>query len=412
MSQPAHPHHHASIPGSDRCSPFDPNTGASTRAASPRAPQATLSPELTGKKTQARQLLQNAQLLNALPLYEELAKAAPDDAEIQFGLAFSLYSKAKNDSSASEAQALLDRSRQAANKAQQLGYKSDLFTMLLSSLKDPNLPAKLSENEDANQKMKEGEAAFGRGDNDAAIAAYYAALKLDPKLYSAALFAGDACFRKHDIGCSSEWFSKAITIDTNIETAHRYWGDALLAAGKPDEARDQYIEAIIAGPYVKQTWNSLVNWGKKTNVPVSSIQLSRPPIGEDAKTITVDSSNIDHPGTGRDAWLTYQMVRTAWRMKTFAERYPKEPTYRHTLEEENAALSGVVDAIDPKKATNLDPQLANLEKLKKDGMISCWIVLNGADEGIAQDFPAYRDAHRDLLQRYLRTYIIHEKTTN
>jgi hypothetical protein len=32
------------------------------------------------------------------------------------------------------------------------------------------------------------------------------------------------------------------------ETAYRYWGDAQLSAGKVDEARTKYLEALIADP--------------------------------------------------------------------------------------------------------------------------------------------------------------------
>ena len=41
------------------------------------------------------------------------------------------------------------------------------------------------EDAEATAKMMEGEAAFGHGHNEAALAAYAAALKLDPKLYAA-----------------------------------------------------------------------------------------------------------------------------------------------------------------------------------------------------------------------------------
>lgn len=369
----------------------------------------SLSPELEQKRQQARQFLAKAQTLNALPLYEELAKAAPEDAEIQYGLAFCLYTKAKADAPPADVPALIERSRQAANKAKMLGYKSDLFAMLLSTLEQGNgLPPSPSANEEASQRLKEGEAAFARGDNDAAIAAYSAALKLDPKLYYAALYAGDACFRKKDIACSSEWFSKAIELQPDTETAHRYWGDALMAADKPREALDQYIEAIVANPYVKQTWGSLVNWGKKNNVQLASIRIDRPAMSDAPNSINIDPAILEHPETGRTAWTSYSIVRLAWRAKLFAEKYPKEPKYRHTLEEEDQALSTVVSTIDPKKATHLDPQLASLEKLKHDGLLSCWILLSGADQGIAQDYIAYREAHRDLLRRYLRTYVIQD----
>src|SRR4030095_11749704 len=102
--------------------------------------------------------------------------------------------------------------------------------------------------------MEEGEAAFTRGDFDAAITAYSRAYKLDPKLYEAALFIGDIYFRKKDASRAGEWFTRAISIDPNRETAYRYWGNALMAAERTDEARDKYIEAVIAAPYSRMTW--------------------------------------------------------------------------------------------------------------------------------------------------------------
>jgi len=376
--------------------------GASSSASS------QLSPELAEKKQQAVQLLKSAQAANALPLFEELSKAAPADGEIQFGLAMCLFAKARNDAAGNDAKALMERARQAAHSSRDLGFKSDLLTMLLNVLDAaPDPLVGFSQDAQVNQKMKEGEAAFTRGDNDAAIAAYSAALQIDPKLYQAALFAGDACFRKKDLACFSEWYRKAILIDPNTETAHRYWADALAAAGKMDEARDEYIEAIIANPYIKQTWTGLAHWAKKNNVAIGVIQVNRPAVSDDPTKIVIESGTLQQTETGREAWVSYGIVRVAWRSGLYAKSHPKDSTYRHSLEEEVAALSAVVEAIDMKKATRLDPQLAALQQLKQQGMLACWILLNGADQGIAQDYVAYRETHRDLLKRYLATYVLH-----
>jgi hypothetical protein len=45
--------------------------------------------------------------------------------------------------------------------------------------------------------------------------------------------------------------------------------------------------------------------------------------------------------------------------------------------------------------------------LDKDGMLECWILLNGADQGIVQDYAAYRATHRALLHAYIDKYVIH-----
>jgi len=55
----------------------------------------------------------------------------------------------------------------------------------------------------------------------------------------------------------------------------------------------------------------------------------------------------------------------------------------------------------------LDPTLKSLLALDKDGMLECWILLNGADQGIVQDYAAYRAAHRDLLHAYMDKYVVH-----
>ena len=45
------------------------------------------------------------------------------------------------------------------------------------------------------------------------------------------------------------WFQKAVAIDPNRETAYRYWGDALWAAGDKMGAKAKFVDAIIAEPF-------------------------------------------------------------------------------------------------------------------------------------------------------------------
>jgi hypothetical protein len=55
----------------------------------------------------------------------------------------------------------------------------------------------------------------------------------------------------------------------------------------------------------------------------------------------------------------------------------------------------------------LDESLRNLLELSDAGMLDCWILINGADQGVAQDYAAYRDAHRQLLHDYLARFVVH-----
>ena len=58
-------------------------------------------------------------------------------------------------------------------------------------------------------------------------------------------------------------------------------------------------------------------------------------------------------------------------------------------------------------SSKLDESLRNLVELNDAGMLDCWILINGADQGIAQDYAAYRKEHRKLLHDYLDRFVVH-----
>ena len=52
---------------------------------------------------------------------------------------------------------------------------------------------------------------------------------------------------------------KAVAINADRETAHRYWGDALMMGqGKRDASREHFVDAIVAEPYTRNAWVGLV----------------------------------------------------------------------------------------------------------------------------------------------------------
>ncbi len=365
--------------------------------------------DLAAERQQARDLLKDGKTLAALPLVEDLVAANPDDATAQGWLAYCLFSKSRHDATPAEAPALLKRAREAASRAKQLGNQWPLLNDLLTVLNDPAAaqPSPYSASPEANTRMKEGEQAFAKGDFGGAQAAYTAALKIDPKLYMAAVFGGDVCFRTKDIACASEWFRKAVAIDPTKETAYRYWGDALMAAGKQIEARDKFIEAVIAEP-TQKPWGGLMNWAKQNHYVLTAPKIDRPAVSDDPHKMEINHKDLDDKNSGRSLWINYSITRSAWRLELFAKNYPKETQYRHTLAEEVAALNSVANAIDRQKPGPLDPQLANLAALHRDGLLEAWILLSsGADAGIAQDYAAYRATHHDELRAYFDKYIIH-----
>jgi tetratricopeptide (TPR) repeat protein len=188
---------------------------------------------------------------------------------------------------------------------------------------------------------------------------------------------------------AGQWFQRAIVIDPNRELAYRYWGDALKAAGANDEARDKYIDAIVASPYERLAWVGLSAWAKQAHATLANPQVPK----------------LQEP--------VYQETRAAWHNQLFARKYPGEKEYRHTLAEETDALRAVLKAIDDSKISEdqLDPGLRNLSILNRDEMLEAFVLISAADNGIGKDYPAYRETHRDQLHAYIAKYLIHPAPT-
>ena len=47
-----------------------------------------------------------------------------------------------------------------------------------------------------------------------------------------------------------------------------------------------------------------------------------------------------------------------------------------------------------------------LQKLDKEGLLEAFILLALPDEGIANDFPAYRKTNVEDLRRYVKQYVM------
>ena len=347
------------------------------------------------EKGRALELLRASRFADALPVLEKLALAQPNDGETQFLLGFAKLANARTITDQAARQRERAQARAALLKAKQLGFENPLLDQLIAAIpSDGSEPVvKFSDNKEADAAMHAGETAFAKGDLEAALAAYERAFKLDPKLYEAALFAGDMHYRKKEWEKAAEWFARAIAIDPDRETAYRYWGDALLLQNNLDEARDKFIEAIIAQPYTRETWAALITWADKANVELGHPRIEPNNSGEAAKY-----------------WKVYADTRQTWARGQFVKEFPNEKAYRHSLSEEVTALRAAAEAVlkDPAgaKLASADPSLANLLELHRAGLLEPYVLLARADEGIAQDYAAYRRANREKLRRYIREQVI------
>ena len=373
------------------------------------------------ERQRALDLYESNNFAAALPLLEKLAISNPKDAVILSRLGFALYANSATEKDPAVRQQMRDRARTTLLRSRSLGDNSNLTTMALDALSAPDasqLP--FSSIQAAEAAMREGEAAFVRGDMDKAIAAYKRALEADPRLYDAALYAGDAEFKKgynstdpqyrsDHFDAAGVWFAKTIAIDPDRETAYRYWGDALDAQGKSTEARDRFVDAIVADPYSRQSYVGLTQWADRHKIALGHPRIDQPPPSMrseksgDKTTILIDPTKLDSKNPAH-YWSFYDLTRATYKTASFAKEYPNEKEYRHSLKEEATALRIVaeISAKDLKdgKVQSLDDSLNNLIKLNEAGFLEAYVLFVRPDQGIARDYAGYRKTNRDRLRRY------------
>lgn len=368
-----------------------------------------------GDAARANELFTAGKRIDALPLYEALANAHPDEQMYFERLADCLGAKSAQLSDPAEVRAVRLRERDAAKRAIELGDDAEFVKMMANI--DPDAPLFGSIVSPGKALLTEAEKAFTAGDFKTAMDKYAAAAEADPRLYEAPLYAGDTAYTQKDLKTAAKWFARAITVDPDRETAYRYWGDAILKYGDdPAAAREKFIEAVVAEPYNRLAWQGITQWAQIEKAVVLAPKIDRPagPVVDPGKpgniTINIDpdaTDNKKHPGAS--AWLMYSLIRAGYRGDQFKKNFPAEKQYRHTLLEEDAALRSVAEGVrnQSTKKNKLDESLRSLVELTDAGMLDCWILINGADDGIAQDYDAYRKQHRQLLHDYLSRFVVH-----
>jgi tetratricopeptide (TPR) repeat protein len=386
------------------------------------------------EKQRAYQLYDQSKFAEALPILEKLVSVNPSDVGLLERLGWATFVVSGSIKNPEARKKERDRARGFLTRARDLGDNSELLRAGLEALSQPDdTDESFSPIREADAAMREGEEAHSRGELDKAIKGYQRALELDPKLYLAALFIGDMYFKKgvqatdlaekkQMMTAAGEWFSRAIAIDENVETAYRYWGDALDAQGRSDEARDRFVEAIIAEPYDRKAYVGLTQWGGRHKVVLGHPKINIPTNVTSNKpgeiNITVDELALKgSDDDGSAAWMMYGIVRAAWmdrkdggRSEKFARAYPNESAYRHSLAEEVDALRGVLESVQvqakEKRVKKLTPSLENLMKLNEAGLIEAYILFVRPDEGIGRDYVAYRKSNREKLKQYWLEFVV------
>ena len=239
------------------------------------------------------------------------------------------------------------RARDLVQKAWELGNTSPLAENLRQLLGE--LPAngaiKFSENPAMDKIMLEGESAFSRRDFALALKAYEKALKLEPTNYSATLFIANSYDRESDVVRAAEWYRKAIKLNPNIETAYRYDADMLAREGDMAKARTMLILAAVAEPYNKIVWREIRAWALINKTAFNVVYVGIPLTAKRNPAATLKKA----PDLS-DAWQTYYSVKSEWKSgPRFAQQFPQEPEYRHSLPEESEALTATATVLEKHK---------------------------------------------------------------
>src|SRR5690242_12455053 len=222
------------------------------------------------ERKRAFQLFRDGKYSEVLPLFEKLEKVYPADPEVLEVYGFVLYGQATSIKDLAVRKETRKRARELLVRAKNAGANSPLLNSMIERVPiDGGNETSFSPKVEADEAMREGEAAFARADYSKAIDMYQRALLLDPQSYEAALFIGDVYFKTDQQVRAGEWFARAVAIDPNRETAYRYWGDSLVKQGRLTQAGDKFVEAYIAEPYDRLARAGLINWGQKVNVQLA-----------------------------------------------------------------------------------------------------------------------------------------------
>jgi tetratricopeptide (TPR) repeat protein len=368
---------------------------------------------------EARRLSRENQHPAAQVLFQRYLAQHPEDADARFWYGYDLSRQAAVTLDASAAQALRRQAREQMLQAQKLGCTEPLLETLLVTLKPDGSPpaaTPLSPSRQVNALMQSAEKAYDAGNFSEAAKLHQQAFALEPTNYQAALLCGDAYFGQKDYATAGVWFAKAVAINPDIETAHRYWGDALAHLGRRDDALAQYIEAVVADPFNRLTRARFNDIAKVMLVPLRTEPLRLPPgeftLKDGKPEIHIDPSAGEY---GSALGMAYAVACANVRGEQFATRFPQEKEPRRTLVEEVEGLrtmlqvsQGMTEAKSPKiSADDLarwGPVLKTLAEIEHDGLLEPFALLERPDPELAKDYAPYRAAHRDKLIRFIRAY--------
>lgn len=271
------------------------------------------SDNFSAERERAIQLVDEKKYAEAVPLLEKLAADKRADKDIFFGLGLSAWQLQKSIKDKAEWKQMRLKARNAFVKAKELGVQVPEIDLIITSIKADGGDKNMSDNPQSQAAQEKAFEAFAAGDFKKAVVEYEKAANFDPTHYEAALYTGNSYYALKDYDKAGIWFAKAIALDRNRETAHRYWADGLALSGNKKGAVDKYLDAIVAEPYSSSAWRGLIQYAQ-----INDIKLSHPKIEIPVNFSTSGDGNAkitlgmgDKNDDGSFAWTTYGLSRAA-----------------------------------------------------------------------------------------------------
>lgn len=357
------------------------------------------------ERVKAYALIEQGRRAEAQKAITRLLKQAPNDGGILFRHGYLLYLEAAEKPDSSRAKKLRREAREYLIRAQATGLDQPLIGQLLADIaEDGSVTRKIySKVPAADAAMHDAEKAFTKRDLEAATRLYTRALELDPTNYWATVYIGDVHFVRQNYAEAAKWFEKATLIDPHLEVAHRYWGDALVKSGRPVDARDKLIDAVIAEPYNGLPWRALRAWADANKVKPRHAATRVP----NAEISFADGGiNLGLDPDGGPLVMAYAMARAAEAQKVVA----RGTKYRQTVAEEVQALrvllqvAGEMADAPEAEAKITQAVRADLDELRRvfdAGLAEPYVLFVRANDDLVEDYAEYRAEHRAKLADYL-----------
>ncbi|WP_255420633.1 tetratricopeptide repeat protein [Opitutus sp. ER46] len=381
-------------------------------------PERTVAPALAASVNgapldTADRLVAENRYAEAVPYFEEYLRLNPGQGDVVARLASALYMQGLADSAPARTRSLNRRARELAEQAEKLGTTNPMSALLLANIRPdggvvPMQKGVLSALPEVEALLHQGESAFGRRDLAKALDCYQRAFAREPTNYVAALWTGDVYFNRGEYEPACSWFRKAAAIAPDRETAHRYLGDALFRLGRGEDAYQEWITAVVCDPYLKQTRQHFTAELRRS-AESRGYTIPRFPAMES----TLAGAEIKLAAPDDDLVLTgYNLAAITWRATEFDQQFPGEKGPRRTLSEEISAIQTILEvaesaAKDADAAAAIkkwEPVLSGLQRLKCEGLLEAYVLLERADRDLVNDYPGYAAQHRDAIERYVRQY--------